>query len=160
MVDINSLDIPELWERQSGETFKAFEAFVVYRDMEKRSYKEVGQKLGKSKTQIEKWARKYFWQERILAYIDYLDLLKRQLAIKEIEEMNDRQVRIAKNLQIKAAQRLQDMDLSELDGGDLIRFFITASELEREARGVLNNNINIVVPPTIEMAWDWENRQE
>jgi len=52
------------------------------------------------------------------------------------------------------------MDLSELDAGDLVRFFITASELEREARGVANSNVNIVMPPTIQMAWDWENKTE
>ena len=52
------------------------------------------------------------------------------------------------------------MNLDELDAGDLIRFFITASELEREARGLSSNNVNIVMPPTIQMAWDWENRQE
>jgi hypothetical protein len=160
MVDINSLDIPELWERQTGESAKAFEAFVVYRDMENRSYRGVGQELGKSKTQIEKWARKFFWQERILAFIDYMDLLKRELQIKEIEEMNERQIRVARNLQAKAAQKLQGMDLSELDAGDLVRFFITASELEREARGMSSQNVNIVMPPTIQMAWDWENRQE
>ena len=160
MVDINSLDIPELWERQTGESAKAFEAFVVYRDMENRSYRGVGQELGKSKTQIEKWARKHFWQERILAYIDYLDLIKRELAIREIEDMNERQIRVARNLQAIAAQKLQGMDLSELDAADLIKFFITASELEREARGVANSNVNIVVPPTIQMAWDWENRPE
>jgi hypothetical protein len=128
--------------------------------MENRSYRGVGQELGKSKTQIEKWARKFFWQERILAYIDYLDIIKRELAIRDIEEMNERQIRVARNLQAKAAQKLQGMDLSELDAGDLVRFFITASELEREARGVSSQNVNIVMPPTIQMAWDWENKTE
>jgi hypothetical protein len=65
IANLSDLEIPDLWERQRGETLKAFEAFVEYRDMDNRSYREVGQKLGKSKTQIEKWARKYFWQERV-----------------------------------------------------------------------------------------------
>jgi hypothetical protein len=82
------------------------------------------------------------------------------MQIKDIEEMNERQIRVARNLQAKAAQKLQGMDLSELDAGDLVRFFITASELEREARGVANSNVNIVMPPTIQMAWDWENKTE
>ena len=33
----------------------------ILKDMENRSYRGVGQELGKSKTQIEKWARKYFF---------------------------------------------------------------------------------------------------
>jgi len=128
--------------------------------MENRSYKEVGQKLGKSKTQIEKWARKYFWQERVLAYADYLDEQRRMVQLAEIEEMNKRQIRVAKNLQAKAAQKLTEMNLDELDASDLVRFFITASELEREARGVNQQNVSVMLPPTMVMEWDWQQQSK
>jgi len=128
--------------------------------MENRSYKEVGQKLGKSKTQLEKWARKYFWQERVLAYADYLDEQRRMVQLAEIEEMNKRQIRVAKNLQAKAAQKLTEMNLDELDASDLVRFFITASELEREARGVNQQNVSVMLPPTMVMEWDWQQQSK
>ena len=41
------------WERQKGESDKAYEAFVTYWDMgTDRSIRAVAQKLGKSRTQI------------------------------------------------------------------------------------------------------------
>jgi hypothetical protein len=160
IANLSDLEIPDLWERQRGETLKAFEAFVEYRDMDNRSYREVGQKLGKSKTQIEKWARKYFWQERVLSYVDYLDEQKRITQLAEIEEMNKRQIRVAKNLQAKAAQKLTEMNLDELDASDLVRFFITASELEREARGVNQQNVSVMIPPTMVMEWDWQQQNQ
>ena len=57
------------WERQGGESAKAFAAFIVYRDMgSKRSLREVGQKLGKSSALIERWAALWGWGERVAAF--------------------------------------------------------------------------------------------
>jgi hypothetical protein len=57
-----------LWEQQKGESKKAFDAFVVYRDQEKRSYAEVGRAVGKSKTQMDRWGSRWHWVVRVAAY--------------------------------------------------------------------------------------------
>ena len=57
------------WERQKGESEKAFEAFVTYRDMgEKRTLTAVAEKLQKSGTLIRRWKSTWDWAERVRAY--------------------------------------------------------------------------------------------
>ena len=52
------------WERQKGESEKAFEAFVTYRDMgEKRTLTAVAEKLQKSGTLIRRWKSAWDWAE-------------------------------------------------------------------------------------------------
>lgn len=57
------------WERQSGESEKAYEAFRSYRDMgASRSLEAVAQKLHKSKTILGRWSSKFHWVKRCEAY--------------------------------------------------------------------------------------------
>lgn len=57
------------WERQPGETSKAYEAFCVYRDMGlSRSVVKVGKDLGKAARTVEDWSRKYNWVQRTEAW--------------------------------------------------------------------------------------------
>lgn len=67
------------WEKQPGETAKAYEAFMVFVRLPyetvagvasgvTRSEREVGRKMGKSHTLINRWARQWGWIARADAY--------------------------------------------------------------------------------------------
>lgn len=79
-----------LWERQEGETDKAYEAFALYRDMgASRSVRDVAQKLGKSATLISRWSSANNWVERVSAWDDQEDERRRERNAKrqiEVEQ--------------------------------------------------------------------------
>lgn len=56
------------WDRQKGETVKAYAAFKVYLEMPDRSLPKVAQKLSKCLGHIKKWSRKFDWLNRAIAY--------------------------------------------------------------------------------------------
>lgn len=57
------------WDRQPGETSKAYDAFVAYRDMGgDRSYAKVARQLGKSTTLLDRWGRQNDWPSRTAAW--------------------------------------------------------------------------------------------
>jgi len=64
------------WERQDGESAKAFEAFKIYRDMgPERSLSKLEQSFNgtKSKTWLGEWSRNNGWVERVEAFDSWLD---------------------------------------------------------------------------------------
>ena len=76
------------WERQKGESEKAYEAFVAYRDMgEKRTLIAVAEKLGKSDTLIRRWKDRWEWKERVRAYDNGLEKEARAKVIKDRKDM-------------------------------------------------------------------------
>lgn len=57
------------WDRQPGETSKAYEAFVTYRDFGSgRSTRRVAEALSKSEALIKRWSGKYDWVSRAAAW--------------------------------------------------------------------------------------------
>lgn len=53
------------WDRQPGETSKAYQAFVTYRDMGgPRTLLKVGEELRKSSGVINRWATQWHWSSR------------------------------------------------------------------------------------------------
>lgn len=69
------------FEQQPKESEKAFAAFSVYLSMgPERSLSKVGRKLGKSKTMMEKWCRRFEWPARIAAYAAHMALVEREAA--------------------------------------------------------------------------------
>ena len=64
-ISLPKLPAPKPWQRQFEESTTAFEAFVVFRDMAApRSIKQVAEILGKGRSVMDDWARKYRWNDR------------------------------------------------------------------------------------------------
>ena len=124
------------WERQDGETARAYEAFTEYRDMgASRSLAKVGQKLGKSKAQMEKWSKKYNWVVRAEEWDIESDRQTRLALTKDIGAMRKRHTDLASAMLIKAARALQKIPDDEIKASDISRMVDTATKLERISRG-------------------------
>ncbi|MCM1530109.1 MAG: hypothetical protein NC093_08965 [Alistipes sp.] len=125
------------WERQKGESEKAYEAFANYRDMgENRTDVAVANKLRKSCTLIRRWKKLWDWAERVRAYDNWLEKSARQKIVKNRQDMIDRHIRIAKDLQGKALSALQNADLDEMSFKDIREVLKMATELERITQGM------------------------
>lgn len=69
-----------------GESMRAYDAYVNYRDMgPERSLAAVGQKVGKSTTQMSRWSSRYRWLERVALHEEYLDQLRMSTAARIAE---------------------------------------------------------------------------
>lgn len=137
---------PPGWERQPGESARAWRAFVTYRDQGPgRSLDRVGlivypgqQKGGKrgasrkrgSVGYIERWAQRWDWSTRVAEYDTYLDSRRQQTYVEEIEMLARLQageaVRATAVLMapvLEFARRLQEDPnaLRDLELGDLLR---------------------------------------
>lgn len=101
----------EPWERQSGETQRAWQAFITYRDMPydtrkrdkfgmlkhsigTRTLQKTAEKLGHTNSQtVQAWSNKTQWYDRALAYDEYLDGIRRAAYADEVEELSKAQAR-------------------------------------------------------------------
>jgi hypothetical protein len=84
------------WERQPGESSRAYEAARLYFEMGPgRSLVAVGQKVGKSRGLIERWSARWNWRERAAGYDRHLAAIemdaRRQAFAEEAERWAQRQ---------------------------------------------------------------------
>jgi hypothetical protein len=123
--------------QREGESSKAFQAFVLWRDMgDTRSYPAVARKLSKSRTLIKRWGSKFRWQERLREHLQYQDAERLDSQRKAIEEMNSRHINASILFQDKLLERLKSIDISTLAPRDLVRMYEVAVAVERSARGL------------------------
>ena len=128
-------DAERPWERQPGETEKAYEAFVAYRDLgAQRSVSAVSEKLSKSRQLISRWKAAYSWDERVLEYDNELQREAKRTASAELRKMNARQVKIAMQLQEAALQALARQNPSDMAPKDIIAYIKAATAIERAGR--------------------------
>src|SRR5438445_12186926 len=67
------------WDRQHGESRKAFEAFVIYRDLPgTRSSLAVAQKLACRRQTTQKWSASNDWYNRAPAWDQHQDQIARE----------------------------------------------------------------------------------
>ena len=74
--------MPMMFEQQQPrESDKAFAAFAIYLGIgPERSLATVAAKVGKSKTMIERWSRKFDWPARVQAHTAHLTEIERKAA--------------------------------------------------------------------------------
>lgn len=135
--------MPEPWERQPGESTKAFSQFCTYRDISpsKRSV-VVAYRLKTGKTDVKssagwflKLADKWNWIERAAAWDDKLDKERAVQEVEEVREMRKRHAQVGLLLQQKGIERTQQLAPEELGVKDVDRFIETGVSIERLARG-------------------------
>lgn len=126
----------EPWERQEGESTKAFEAFCIYRDMGiQRSIRQVAKKLNKSDTLMARWSGNYNWVERAAQWDSEQDRVARQQQLDDIKKMRKRHADLAQSMLIKAARALTRIPDDEIKAGDVTRMLDIATKVERISRG-------------------------
>lgn len=153
----------EIFERLDNETQKAWQAFVVYRDLGyERSIANAAKVLGKSPRTVEHWCLKYNWVERAKAYDEYLENKKREEKEKAILEMVERHAKMAMAFQQRIAERLNALDPEELSPADLAKWLDISTKLERISRGepteIGKNEINL--PSVVEVVVSGEDAEE
>ena len=101
------------WERLENETDAAFSAFKIYLELDERSYKKVAEKLKKSTTLIYRWADKFDWKNRVIAWDNSLLEELRKTEKQNLSKTINRQLKDLQNFQSKAAESLNQKDLSK-----------------------------------------------
>ena len=123
------------WERQPGETEKAYEAFLIFKNLGPgRTVKEVSEKLRKSYDLFRRWKKRYDWDSRVEAY-DRENERKEQIATQQArKKMIERHIKIGTSLQGKALQALETISPEEMKPQDIERFLQFGTKLESENR--------------------------
>ena len=130
-----------LWERQSGETAKAYAAFLLYRDLPAidRSVpaaRERHQRDTKGTLrQWKGWSMRNGWVNRAAEHDSDLASRRREHTAKEMERAQDDAVVLIRAALAKVAERIQGMDAEELAAGQIPAALRTLIELELKVLG-------------------------
>lgn len=131
------------WSKRLRESGKAYEAFLVFRDLGSgRTRAETARRLGKSEALICTWGKRWDWNERAEAWDAHLeaerDAAHRSVAVApvyELAEMNRRHAGAATALLEKALAALELIEPEDLGPKDVLAYIVEAVKLERMARG-------------------------
>ena len=124
------------WERQPGETAKAFAAFLLYRDLpavDRSVAAAWGRRLGGK--QWERWCTAHDWVNRAAEHDSDLASRRRERMEKELDRAKDDAAVLIRALLAKVAERIQGMDAEELAAGQIPAALRTLIELELKVLG-------------------------
>jgi hypothetical protein len=140
-----------LWERQPGESAKAYAAFGLFRDLGPRRSLDAasrryhhpgpeappppGGRLPRASGTMRRWAQRWSWVERARAWDQETERLQQAEQLAAIQEMAERHAKEALLMQNKAIERLRQLRPEELGARDTLAYLIEAAKLERLARG-------------------------
>lgn len=128
------------WDRQDGETSRAYEIFCAYRDKGVgRSVREIARSCQINERQIYKWKSTHKWDERVDAWdSEMLDKAMRK-ATNDYARMLERQINNGKVLQDRAMRAIMAMDFDVATLRSLhsvVELFNCGVEMERTAREI------------------------
>lgn len=118
----------ELWLQQDGETDKAYEEFIQYRDSDERRTRDYSNGFYNS----VRWS----WQERVKSWDDHLAQKEAEKMIRYRIDMNDRHRAIGRLAQSRAAQWLRGLTEERINAMrplDVVKMLEIATKLERDA---------------------------
>ena len=130
-----------LWERQSGETAKAYAAFLLYRDLPAVDRSVPAAREGHQRDtkgtlrQWKGWSMRNDWVNRAAEHDSDLASRRREHTAKEMERSQDDALILIRAALAKVAERIQGMDAEELAAGQIPAALKMLFELELKALG-------------------------
>lgn len=135
-------DMP-LWDRQQGETDKAWQGWVIYRDLprEERSIRRAALLGGTAKSNTGEWAVIWSWTRRLEAYERHLDQIRVKAHENEVRDMAKRHANLARGalgaLQApvrELVERISDgrLNLKAMSHKELLTFVSKSSRAIRD----------------------------
>lgn len=124
----------------SKESPKAYQAYLDYRDMGVgRSLAKLNQHYGNKPSyvrQLQRWSADFDWQSRIKQFEQEQAEERVAKLQAELDEMNERHVRLAIEQQEKATKQIADLIEAKAFGSQaVVQLLKLATDLERLARG-------------------------
>lgn len=141
---------PKPWERQPGETPRAFGAFLLYRNLppHERSLSRVAEMLASNSQkqrrpqvilrQVKRWSAQYGWVERAAAWDEEKDRQDREMQAEARRKMHERHASAGRALILLGMKRLEDLQhrVHELSPLAAMKFIVAGVQIEREAMGL------------------------
>ena len=114
-----------LWERQPGETAKAYAAFLLYRDLPAVDRSVAAAREGHQKDrkgtvrQWNGWSTRNGWVNRAAEHDSALASRRRERMAKEVERAQDDAAVTIRATLDKVKERIEGMDPEELSAGQI-----------------------------------------
>ena len=129
------------WERQPGETAKAYAAFLLYRDLLAIDRSVPAAREGQERDmkgtlrQWHGWSMRNGWVNRAAEHDSDLASRRRERMAKEMERAQDDAVVLIRAALDKVRERIEGMDAEELAAGQIPAALRTLIELELKLLG-------------------------
>jgi hypothetical protein len=109
------------WDQQPSESSKAFQRFVLYRDMGAGcSLRKLAKDVELNPLTLAELSKRNNWQERVVAFDAYIDKASQHNQIAQVKAMKRRQIVLALRAQKVAEKGLKKLLLG-LDDEHLLR---------------------------------------
>ena len=133
------------WERLPNETGPSWQAFVVYRDAgPTRTVESAAQTVGKSRSTMAEFAKRWDWQPRVLAWDAEVDRQRREAFLQLQRQTIKKHVEAAVKLRKLAMEAVDNINASMLasEPRDALAFLQAAIKIEQTSLGLSTENVN------------------
>ena len=141
------------WEKQPGETAKAYAAFLLYRDLpavDRSVAAAWGRKKGRKR--VERWCTAHDWVNRAALNDADLASRRRERMAKELERAQDDGLMLVRADLAKYAERIKGMDYEDLAAGQIPAGLKTLIELQLKLLGY-EDSVALKHEGKIEVDW-------
>lgn len=120
------------WYRLPSESSSAYEAFRIYLESSDRSLQNVAEMLQKSRQTINRWANRYDWKARAVAYDSSITEFNRQSKLKMRESETVALRKIANLMISRVTEKLSALDVSKMTPRTTVEMALASKELLKE----------------------------
>lgn len=134
--------VQPVWEKKVRESPQSYACFVLYMEMgSTRSFRNVWEEAGLSKTLVERWAKRWSWTTRAREYDAYEAKVRVDAFYNRRLRAIERQADLGEKLREKAHMAVDLLPVDGLVASDICRLAETGVKIERLAYGDSTSNV-------------------